>query len=214
MTTLDADAHLKDRELYRQYYQGEAYPGEFTAMRVDEPRLVWAWGHVRPTDDVIDIGCHKGEMTVYLRKRTKGRIVGVDISEQAIEDARKFWGNLDIEWLLGEAESIPLPDDSFDVAVLCEILEHVIDPEPVLREAERLVRDGGRVILSVPQDAVAMGHGEIDEREKITGLRLNAHVREFVPSEALKDRADLILGRGAVAAVGFRWRFAVYTVKK
>jgi 2-polyprenyl-3-methyl-5-hydroxy-6-metoxy-1,4-benzoquinol methylase len=213
-TTIDPEAHLHDRDLYHQYYQGEAQPGHFTAMRADEPRLAWTWRHVQPTDDVIDIGCHKGEMTLYLRQRTRGRVVGVDISEQAIADARHFFGTENIEWVLSEAEAIPLPSDSFDVAVLCEILEHVIDPEPVLREAERLVKPGGRIILSVPQDAVEMGHGEIDEREKVTGLRLNAHVREFVPAEVLAGKPGLQLGAGMVASVGFKWRFAVYTVSK
>lgn len=48
------------------------------------------------------------------------------------------------------AESIPVNDASFDTALLCEVLEHLENPEKVLREAFRILKNGGKLIMSTP----------------------------------------------------------------
>lgn len=49
-----------------------------------------------------------------------------------------------------DATNIPLPDNSFDIVILGEILEHVPEPQKVLTEARRLLRPGGTVLATVP----------------------------------------------------------------
>ncbi|MBI2086880.1 MAG: class I SAM-dependent methyltransferase [Candidatus Zambryskibacteria bacterium] len=52
--------------------------------------------------------------------------------------------------ILADAATIPLPDNSYDVAIAAELLEHVPDPLKVLKEARRLLRPGGIVLATVP----------------------------------------------------------------
>ncbi|HFU76307.1 MAG TPA: class I SAM-dependent methyltransferase [Arcobacter sp.] len=51
---------------------------------------------------------------------------------------------------LCSADSIPVEDEHFDMVLLCEVLEHLENPEEVLNEAQRVLKKGGRVIISMP----------------------------------------------------------------
>ena len=208
----DRLAHLQDRALYEKFYDADTTPGEFHAMQPYEPRLLWNLAHLRPDADVVDLGCHKGEMTLYLRQGTRGRVVGVDCSKQAIEEAAEFHAGAGIEWVRAFAEEAPFPDSSFDMACVNEVLEHVIDPEAVIREAERIVRPGGVVCVSVPVDAVPMDLEEREMRDRVTGLKLARHVREYYPAEALAGKAKLRTEERRIGNVAFR--LASYRVTK
>lgn len=52
--------------------------------------------------------------------------------------------------ILADARSIPVPDDSYDIALMGELLEHVPDPKAVLKEACRLLKAGGKLLATVP----------------------------------------------------------------
>lgn len=210
--TEDRLAHLQDRDLYERFYNADTTPGEFHGMFAGEPRLLWTLAHLRPDADVVDLGCHKGEMTVHLRAATRGRVVGVDCSKQAIDEARELWEGRGIEWVRAFAEETPFPDSSFDVACINEVLEHVIDPGAVIREAERIVRSGGIVVVSVPVDAVAMDLEEREMRDRATGMKLARHVREYYPAEALAGKPKLRTEERRIGNVAFR--LASYRVTK
>lgn len=52
--------------------------------------------------------------------------------------------------ILADARSIPLPDNSFDTVIMGELLEHVFDPSAVLKEAHRLLKPNGIILITVP----------------------------------------------------------------
>jgi ubiquinone/menaquinone biosynthesis C-methylase UbiE len=52
--------------------------------------------------------------------------------------------------ICASAESIPVPENEYDVAVLCEVIEHLVQPEVVLREVCRVLKPGGELVLSIP----------------------------------------------------------------
>lgn len=218
----DRRAHLTDRALYAAFYDADLDPGVVLPMLSYEPRLQWALDHIGPDDDVIDIGCHKGEMTRYFPTFTDGYIAAIDISARAIIDARAHRPDRGIEWRIGEAEALPFEDDSFDVAVLAEILEHVPDVAAVLREAERVVRPGGRVVISVPRDALAIDEADRPDRIARLGFDLDMHVREFVPEVELAGKSGLVTRSASIRIpdqtpdrpAEMRFRLAAYTVEK
>jgi len=90
--------------------------------------------------DVIDIGGKKekkrGNFTPPLSQVRSWHYVNIDKSTNP-----DFWCN---------AENIPVKDESYDTAILCEVLEHLEDPEKVLREAFRILKKGGNLIMSTP----------------------------------------------------------------
>lgn len=111
--------------------------------RPDLERLV-------PADarDVLDVGCGLGLLGAALKRRGVTRVVGVELTPEAAREAREVLDevlSVDVE-----AAELPFPDGSFDCLVYGDVLEHLVDPWRVLREHRRLVRPGGRVIVSVP----------------------------------------------------------------
>jgi len=98
---------------------------------------------------VLDVGCGEGFISRYLKAHNKNMFIqGLDISQRALQVAKYFDPHSDL--LRASVYNIPCKDESFDIAVCCELLEHLIDPERAVLEAKRVSKRF--VILSVPRD--------------------------------------------------------------
>jgi 2-polyprenyl-3-methyl-5-hydroxy-6-metoxy-1,4-benzoquinol methylase len=133
----------------RSYHEGrwrelppELEPSDF-AMRSRFLRE-----HVRAGDRVLDVGCGEGRFAAELA-RAGAEVVGIDVAEEPLRRARALHPQLDLRLLDGEA-AWALPDASFDVVWGGEVIEHVADTEAWLSEVRRLLRPGGRLLLSTP----------------------------------------------------------------
>jgi SAM-dependent methyltransferase len=102
---------------------------------------------------VLDVGCGTGaEVRALLRRPGfTGRLVAVDQSPGLIETARRLASEEGLEervdYRLGDAHRLDLPDGAFDVAIAHTLLSHVADPTAALREMARVVRPGGAVAV-------------------------------------------------------------------
>jgi ubiquinone/menaquinone biosynthesis C-methylase UbiE len=123
---------------------------------------------LKPGMTVLDLGCGVGDdaRTIFDLVQPGGSVIGVDAGADMINQARARHleatqhtragspaggsqaGRL--EFLVGSAEGIPLPDRSCDAARADRLLQHVSDPLIVLREVARTLRPGGRVVLVEP----------------------------------------------------------------
>jgi 2-polyprenyl-3-methyl-5-hydroxy-6-metoxy-1,4-benzoquinol methylase len=104
---------------------------------------------------VIDLGCGEGHLAGMLAGRGL-QVVGVDVGTSKIESARTAYPA--VRFILSDIRTLDLPDASFDTAVLAEVLEHVPDGpgDGILAVAWRLLKPGGRLIVSVPnRDCIA-----------------------------------------------------------
>jgi 2-polyprenyl-3-methyl-5-hydroxy-6-metoxy-1,4-benzoquinol methylase len=72
---------------------------------------------------------------------------GIEVSREAAEFARE---RLHLDVRQGSAEEIQYPDASFDVAVLFEVIEHLLDPRRALESVARAIKPGGHILLSTP----------------------------------------------------------------
>ena len=98
---------------------------------------------------VLDIGCNNGYGTKILSTRCQ-RVVGVDVSENAIESARKANANTEIEFQVINGKTLPFGDQTFDLVTSFQVIEHVADVEPFLLEITRVLKAGGRAIFTTP----------------------------------------------------------------
>lgn len=98
--------------------------------------------------DVIELGCGTGYVSSWVARRG-GRPVGIDNSPKQLETARRLQGEHGIEFplLLGNAEAVPYPDASFDVAISEYGAAIWCDPYKWIPEAARLLRPGGRLVF-------------------------------------------------------------------
>jgi len=96
---------------------------------------------------VLDIACGEGYGAAALQLAGAINVTGVDISEEVCMHARDKYG---IDVRQGAAHKIPLADDSVDIVVSFETIEHVPLPEHFLDECVRVLGQGGKLIISTP----------------------------------------------------------------
>ena len=97
---------------------------------------------------VLDIGCGNGYV-LWHYARHGAHVHGVDITETALRLSRRRFelGEHKAEFRLTDGNSLPYPDHHFDIVCSMGVLHHIEDPRPMLREARRVLRPGGRLIL-------------------------------------------------------------------
>jgi ubiquinone/menaquinone biosynthesis C-methylase UbiE len=107
----------------------------------------------RPGERVLDVACGTGVVTRLASQRVgaAGTVAGLDVDPGMLAVASSMTPpGMVIEWHKATAETMPLPDASFD-AVLCQMgLQFVPDKPMALREMRRVLVPGGRLILNVP----------------------------------------------------------------
>lgn len=97
---------------------------------------------------ILDLGCASGFLTNELKiSYPNSKIVGVDIYKNAIKYAEKRYKN--IEFICADAHKLPFALDRFDVILLSDVLDHVVNPKKVLLEAKRCLKKDGRLLLEL-----------------------------------------------------------------
>ncbi|MBS0649484.1 MAG: 3-demethylubiquinone-9 3-O-methyltransferase [Verrucomicrobia bacterium] len=91
---------------------------------------------------ILDLGCGAGFLTQEMAKRGH-EVVGIDLSEESLRIAQKLDETRRVKYVRGDATTTPFPASSFDVVCAMDLLEHVQNPEALVREASRLLRPGG-----------------------------------------------------------------------
>lgn len=95
---------------------------------------------------ILDIGCAMGGLLTFLRAQGYEYLHGIDPIEAYVER-----GAEGVE--LGDAYAIPFNDDSFDLVVMDQVLEHLMEPRAAMGEVERVLREGGLCYIGVPDAA-------------------------------------------------------------
>jgi SAM-dependent methyltransferase len=124
--------------------------------------------------DVLDLGCHTGYGTRIIRV-SGARVTGVDVSPEAIDIAREKYSSSGIEFLRLDGRSLPFADRSFDIVTTFKVIEYITDHAQFFAEIRRVLRPGGRVILTTPNAPMRLHPG--------TKPWNHFHVREYSAEE-------------------------------
>jgi len=126
------------------------------AITLGHPSYVWRFGQDRrlalirryaPLEGkrVLDVGCGLGTYVKKMRDSSQ-EVYGVDVDPEKVAEASRTLPNIQ----LAPAEKLPFPDGFFDVALLHEVIEHVEDDRQAVREAHRVIRGRGRIVIFAP----------------------------------------------------------------
>ena len=147
------DARLEEvRRLRKENFEEHGDP-EAGGHQLVPGRSWAAWSralaHLLPPISVADLGCGEGYLTAEAARFAR-RVIAVDRSSAVLARARELAHRRrlkNITWKRGELEALPLKDASVEVALLSQSLHHAADPAAALREAVRILKPGGRVLV-------------------------------------------------------------------
>lgn len=127
---------------------------------------------------VIDCACGEGDGTEIFLQEGAAQIVACDTSASALRAARQKVGSAHVSYHLADAQNLPLPDESADVFISLETIEHLEDDERYLSEIQRILRADGLLVCSTPNRSVTNPGTGISDRPWNP-----YHVREYTEEE-------------------------------
>jgi O-antigen biosynthesis protein len=97
---------------------------------------------------ILEIGCAAGMTGKALQQRSLEELVGVELVEEMAEKARPYYTKVFVDDI--EQLQLPFEKGHFDCIIYGDVLEHLVDPWALLRRHRDLLKDGGAIVLSVP----------------------------------------------------------------
>lgn len=191
------------RDYYENYWSSDGFAP--SAYHADWKMRELFDAVVRVDRDALDVGCGDGSKSGRWLAAHAQSYTGVDVSRAAVELAREHGFDARV---VPDAAELPFGDACFDIVVIAEVLEHLFDPLGAAREARRVLRADGALLVTVPNiahwrnraDMALLGrwHPGGDDRSVDEPWR-DPHLRFFTPRTM---RSFLVAAGFAPVAVG------------
>ena len=143
-----------DSDLYYLDYLAKAFTFPRTILQV--PKQAWVVakvGELPRGSKVLDAGCGAGLVSRPLLKDY--RVTGIDNQSNAVEFCRRMAAEhgqtekiFQPAYLKGDLLKLPFAENSFDAAIFLNVIEHLEDPRPMVRELTRVLKPGGRLLVT------------------------------------------------------------------
>ncbi|MDG4763506.1 methyltransferase domain-containing protein [Solwaraspora sp. WMMD406] len=152
MAGFESDNFSGDHNMHFGYWDtaNDTWPLERAEERLTE--LMLEKLQARPNDRVLDIGCGMGTPAIRIANSVGGEVVGITVSHEQVKrataraDAEGLSGRVSFRY--ADAADLPFEPASFDAVWALESIIHMPDRLQVLREIARVIRPGGRVVLT------------------------------------------------------------------
>ncbi len=146
---------------------------------------------------LLNAGCGDGVYNHYL-KNSVGQIISFDINRFDLQMAKEMWSAPGSFYFVGDISCLPLKSHTFDCIICTEVLEHLKDDVPAIRELSRVLRTKGKLIITVPSKDFPVCYDPVNFILNRFGKKLKigawawGHERLYSIAE-LRDRVSLRL---------------------
>jgi 2-polyprenyl-6-hydroxyphenyl methylase/3-demethylubiquinone-9 3-methyltransferase len=172
---------------------------------------------VRAGDRVLDVGCGEGWFAAGLA-RAGAEVVGIDVADVPLARARQRHPQLDLRRVAPEGPW-QLDDGAFDVVWAGEVIEHVADTAAWMSQARRVLRSGGRLLVSTPAHApltlmhMALSPGAFARRFEPRGAHLRFYSRATLTDLLADFRFESIDVRSVAGVPGARRLLLAHAIR-
>jgi SAM-dependent methyltransferase len=138
---------------------------------------------------ILEGGCGSGENFSVLSKY--GTVIGIDISEKLARYGQSLGRNI----VVGDITRLPFPDETFSTVVLLDVIEHIDDDNLAIKEAFRVLKPEGKIIVSVPAFRWLWSYHDT----------INGHQRRY----SMKELRDLLERHFDILFISY-WNFTLF----
>lgn len=160
---------------------------------------------------VLDVGCNNGLIGREIIRLSQASIDGIDINEEALEEAGKSYRKVFRRDLY--QSKLEIDAEKYDYIVFSDILEHLPRPDLILRDAKKYLKDDGKIIISLPNVArfevrLDLLFGNFDYSP---GILSEDHLRFFTKKSAIEMIRKCGYKVEAIVPTGLGHRIKVFS---
>jgi 2-polyprenyl-3-methyl-5-hydroxy-6-metoxy-1,4-benzoquinol methylase len=180
----------------RAYSMVITIPAFFTGLYQEQRTFQHMLISALPAGRLPDVGCGDGQF-VHLVAQQGWQGTGIDSDSTAVESGRKKHG---LNLIAGDFQTANFASGDFDVVTMCHVIEHLPDPVACLDKCRRLLKVGGRLVVTTP-NLRSLGHQRFGRNWR--GLEPPRHLHIFAPNTLAEcaRRAELTVVRTGSTAV-------------
>ncbi|BBI36135.1 glycosyltransferase [Cohnella abietis] len=130
--------------------------------------------------DVLDAACGAGYGSKMLQQAGARLVFGVDISEESLQSAKKTYGSNNVDFAYGDVNSLKFENESFDIVVSFETVEHIENGANWIKESARVLKEDGIFLVSTPNRTITNPGLYFVEQPLNTHHKYEYTVTEFV----------------------------------
>ena len=154
----------------------------------------------RPDMTVIDLGCGSGTDLFLIRRAlgVSGRFIGIEASPTALRTCElraSYHEAADVSFIKHDLTmDLPLRDEQIDLVYCSEVVEHLPDPDSLFAEVARILRPGGHLLLTTPNEPNILQRSYLSGRRRAMVRRRTAAEREETKKAAARTVATPLYG--------------------
>lgn len=140
------------KSLSLHYGIWEDHTKDFSDAVNNTNKIMLELANIKESDLVLDAGCGVGGAAIFICEQRNAKVTGITLSQRQIDFANTIIQKKGIEnkvdFQLMDYTNTSFPDESFDVIWACESMSSATDKFMFIKEAHRLLKKGGKLILS------------------------------------------------------------------